>query len=377
MLTWLHIGDLHVSHEDHYQGIERLREIVAEANRFFADAVDFVFLPGDNANNGTPLQYDKINDTLSGLTLPVYAIPGDHDFEPGSLADFYTMHGATPLPMVRMIDGRRCLFLDIVSAGSGGPDFRLGAEQNRWLVDQLKAAQQDAQKPVVFMHGYPGDLRQDSHAVGRLFADAGVAMVDTGHTHYNELLNDGAVIYASTRSTAQVEEDAGQAGYSIACLDGDAVSWHFKPLGSAWPFVMITSPADQRLATEKGSAPHTPAEPLRVRAKVFGEHVQRVTARIDDDLPVAMSPVHGEPGVWSAILAAPETTTPFRIHVDARDTDGNAAKDQVTVDPRMADPDGKDRSDAQPDTDAHAVRPWPEHGVLGTQLGPNKYGKKW
>jgi len=377
MLTWLHVGDLHVSHEDNYQGIERLRELVAEANRFFAEAVDFVFLPGDNANNGTPLQYGKINETLSGLALPAVAIPGDHDFEPGSLDNFYVMHGATRLPMSKMIGGRRCLFLDMVSAGSGGPDFRLGAEQIRWLVGQLKAAQEDAQKPVVFMHGYPGDLRHDSHDIGRLFADTGVAMVDTGHTHYNELLNDGAVIYASTRSTAQVEENAGQSGYSIVSIDGDAVSWRFKPLGSAWPFVMITSPADDRLATEKGSTRHTLVGPLQIRAKVFGEDVLQVSAKIDEGQPAAMSPVDGEPGVWSTILVAPEAMTHFTIHVDALDADGSVATDQVRVSREIADRKTKKRLHAPPGTDAHAVMPWPEHGVLGTQLGPNKYGKKW
>ncbi len=60
-----------------------------------------------------------------------------------------------------------------------------------------------------------------------------------GHTHYNELANDGATIFMATRSTGQIEE--GPPGFSIAAVDGRGVSWRFKPLDAAWPFVLITA----------------------------------------------------------------------------------------------------------------------------------------
>ena len=65
-----------------------------------------------------------------------------------------------------------------------------------------------------------------------------------GHTHYNELANDGQTIYAATRSIGQVEE--GPPGFSVTTIDNGVVSWKFKPI-EQWPIVMITSPADQRL----------------------------------------------------------------------------------------------------------------------------------
>ena len=30
-----------------------------------------------------------------------------------------------------------------------------------------------------------------------------------------------------------------------------------------------------------------------------------------------------------------------------------------------------------PGRDIHAIGAWPEHGIAGTQLGPNKSGKHW
>jgi hypothetical protein len=68
----------------------------------------------------------------------------------------------------------------------------------------------------------------------------GVLMVDMGHTHYNELANDGHTIYAATRSAGQIEE--GPVGFSIANIDRGVVSWKFKTLGEPLPFFLITSP---------------------------------------------------------------------------------------------------------------------------------------
>ena len=51
MLCWLHVGDLHVTTGDQ-QNVRDLHEIVEQANRHFTSGVDFVFLPGDNANEG-------------------------------------------------------------------------------------------------------------------------------------------------------------------------------------------------------------------------------------------------------------------------------------------------------------------------------------
>ncbi len=46
------------------------------------------------------------------------------------------------------------------------------------------------------------------------------------------------------------------------------------------------------------------------------------------------------------------------------------------VDIRVVIGEPEERERAERDQD-NALEAWPEHGLLGTQLGPNKNGKKW
>lgn len=375
MLSWVHFGDLHVTHDDGYGSVSQLRQLVDAVNTNVAHAVEFAYLPGDNANNGKPEQYAKIRSALNALRLPTTAIPGDHDFEPGSLETFHREMGADALPKQITVNGHRCLFLDIVSAGSGGPDFRLGTTQTEWIAAQLADCVNDTERPVVFMHAYPGDLAEGGEALANLFASAGVLVVDTGHTHYNELLNDGSVIYAATRSTGQIEEDDGRAGVAIVTVDGSVVSWRFQPVSAAWPLVMITTPADGRLVTEPTDARQVPVGNCIVRAKVFGQQIGEVIVSVGEQR-ATMQQVPGERAVWHAELPQPPNVDRYRIKVTAFDAHGNEASDSIEV---LTPQGARNRAfaDAPPGTDAHAVGEWVDHGLLGSQLGPNKNGRAW
>jgi Icc protein len=116
------------------------------------------------------------------------------------------------------------------------------------------------------MHTYPSELGHSAAEVTRLMRQHRVLMVDMGHTHYNEIANDGHTIYATTRSTGQIEE--GPVGFSLANLDGNVVSWKFKPLGD-WPFVMITAPADAAFITDAKRANQLLRGTIEVRAKAW------------------------------------------------------------------------------------------------------------
>src|SRR5262249_55008478 len=123
-----------------------------------------------------------------------------------------------------------------------------------------------------------------------------VPMVDVGHTHYNEVANDGKTIYVATRSTGQVSE--GPVGFSIATLDHGVVSWKFKPLGD-WPFVMITSPPHKRFVIRA-------ARYGEIHAKIFSdEDVDRAVFRVDNGAshPLAKTVVRS---LWTAPLALPD-----------------------------------------------------------------------
>ena len=222
-------------------------------------------LPGDNADNGKRSQYALAATALKMLSMPVHILPGDHDMEGGSLAAFREGLAADPLPRAAVVRNTRCLFLEISGGGSGGPDFRLGPDQAAWVARELTDAAAAGQTSVVFMHSYPDDLRGEgeAEALTRLFAHHEVALVDIGHTHYNELANDGRTIFAATRSTGQIEE--GPVGYSIATLDDGIASWRFKPLDESFPFVVIKAPADHRLVRDPSQ---TVSQQCEVRALV-------------------------------------------------------------------------------------------------------------
>jgi Icc protein len=259
-LRFLQIGDLHLTGAGSQNHTDLLR-IVDEVNDNTAGRVDFVYLPGDNADDGTPEQFRVVHDELSRLISLWHAIPGDHDFKQRSLDNFYAGLHVRKLPYVVELSGYRCIFLDVVSRGTGGPDFRLGAAHLVWLRGQLAAAQRDGKTVAVFMHAYPADLGEEGTELAAMFDESPVALVSMGHTHYNEISNDGRTIYAATRSTGQIEE--GDVGFAFATVDAGVVSWRFKPLQSSWPFVMITSPADRRLAI----APHPAKKTIPVRSE--------------------------------------------------------------------------------------------------------------
>jgi 3',5'-cyclic-AMP phosphodiesterase len=361
-LRFVQIGDPHVTDADLQNHVD-LRCIVDQVNANTDGRIDFVYLPGDNADDGTPEQFRIVHDELSRLIAPWHAIPGDHDFKPRSLDNFYRGLQIRRLPYVTEISGCRCIFLDVVSRGTGGPDFRLGAARLLWLRGQLDDADRDGRPAAVFMHAYPADLGEEAAEIAVMIDESPAALVSTGHTHYNEISNDGRTIYAATRSTGQIEE--GDVGFAFAAVDRGAVSWRFKPLGSSWPFVMITSPADRRLAI----GPQSDEGSIRqVRASAWGSvPIAQAELRIDGQ---PWQPMYGGGGgLFAGELAAPEGR--FRLSVRVTDRQRNQDTDTIEVAPYRA-------AESKPTgSDAGNIGAWPERHLLATQLGPNRNGKKW
>ena len=357
-LAWLHFGDLHLTDP----GAANHRDFAALVEQANAGlrALDFALLPGDSAEDGTPSQFRLAREIADRLTLKLRILPGDHDFKPRSLDTYHATLGAPALPRAERLRGHRCLYLDIVSAGTGGPDFRLGTASLDWLAGELDAAEAAGEISVLFMHAYPADLTVGRAELLALLAAYRVACVDMGHTHYNELANDGRTIYAATRSTGQVEE--GPPGVSVMAVDGGAVSWGFLPLGALWPMVLITAPADERLRTSLSPPPS------RLRALVLGPEVPAtVTAEIDG----ATLPMARDGRAWSVDLPALAAGT-HRAMVRAETADG-AGEDAIDF---VAGPAAPVRRAAE-GSDADRVGAWPARHILGTQLGPNRNGRKW
>ncbi|MDP9080323.1 MAG: metallophosphoesterase [Bacteroidota bacterium] len=366
-LVFAHIGDLHITKAKEQNYIDLL-SIIAQIEVECSKNIDFVVLPGDNADNGLPEQYRLVATALKMLSIPVHVIPGDHDMEQGSLEGFYSLPVAKTLPKSLDVNGIQCLFLDMSGPGKGGPDFRLGNDQLSWLSNALANAKTENKETVIFVHAYPDDLKNESEkiAFNRLITENEVALVDMGHTHYNELANDGDTIFSATRSTGQIEE--GPVGYSLISIDNGVVSWRFKPLDDAFPFVLITSPADHRLVRKSDQVV---SGQVQIRAVVFSSGtIQTVRCRLENSGWTTMSKT-AEEKIWSGVIIVPAVQEKINVTVEATDETGRPGQHTI----QLAATSYRQAKRIKNGSDANAIGAWPENGIFGTQLGPNRNAK--
>ncbi len=363
---WIHFGDLHISNEGDQNYLDFL-ELIEEANLFMSDGIAFGLLPGDNADDGEADQYELVRRAVALCRFPVYAIPGDHDTATGSL-DLFGSCFPGALPRSTEIGNVHFVFLNSVSHWRP-PAFGLGAEQMAWLRKDLVSARENGKRTVVFMHAYPSE-HDEAGELSTLFKQCGVALVEMGHTHYNELANDGQIIYAATRSTGQIEE--GPVGLSFTALDGAVISWKFKPKRE-WPFVLITSPADERLIVDSSNPAQLVRGTVQVRARVWGDGIQEVTMALDGSVVRPMAAL--KDCTWAADWDS--TQLPDGPHVLSVTASTSTAKgnDRITV---LVNQRGEFQPPPRHATDyENAVGEWRDKHILGTQLGPNENGRHW
>ncbi len=369
-LSWVHFGDLHLTHPDEQNDLD-FRTLVKSANANLKERIDFAVLPGDNAEHGTEEQFSLVRRTIDRLEIPLEILPGDHDAKSGSL-DLYRQWLEPELWRARSVGGYRCIFLN--ARDNGKPKgFGFGADQLDWLAAELETADRAGEPAVLFMHTYPSDLGESAPRVQALVRRHRVLMVDMGHTHYNEIANDGRTIYAATRSTGQIEE--GPVGFSVANIDGGVVSWKFVPLGE-WPLAMITTPADQAFIIDPTRPDQVVRGMTEIRAKIWdAKGVDSAKFRIDDRPWQPMWQIGTDP-VWSGAWNSSEASDgPHDITVVARCADGRTAVDTISV---LTNQSGRyQMPPRRPSDNVNAIGPYPSKGLLGTQLGPNKNGRKW
>ena len=368
VVSWVHIGDLHMTKGGEQNDLD-LNAIVEEINAAFAGSISFVYLPGDVADDGSNAAYGVVRHSLDRLKVPWCAILGDHDVQEKSFDNFLgamaaqTYYSFTVGPV-------RFIALNAFEVPDPG-SFAVLPEQMRWLEQQLVDATSPDKTKVLLLHCYPSDLKTGREELIALVRKYEVLLIDMGHTHYNEVGNDGRTFYTATRSTGQIEE--GPVGFSVTNLDGGVVSWRFLELGSL-PAVVITSPSDERLLIESSKPKGVGGEFLRVRAKVWSKaEMRRVSARLADR-SVYLQPVPGS-NIWEGdlpIAGLPDAISPLQVR--AEDVAGQTAEDSICV--LIGNSAAQDRERFDRDQD-NAIPAWIEHGLLGTQLGPNKNGRKW
>lgn len=132
---------------------------------------------------------------------------------------------------------------------------------------------------------------------------------------------------------------------------------------------MITSPADERFLTS--SVLDRSVAQTTVRAKFWGDHdgvalhgsvrgQNFSMVRVDDSQ------------VWQASLPAQLEDGVHELVVTAQPKQGDPVKDRIRFRVGAVPPCRRESRDQD-----NAFAAWPERGLLGTQLGPNKNGKQW
>ena len=368
MISWIHFGDLHISGQDE-QNYGDFVYLIDEANRYMAASIAFALLPGDNADDGEEDQYELVRSAVSRSRFAVYAIAGDHDVAGGGIDLFRRYMCDSPYRSLTL-GAYHFVFLNSVAKWQP-PVFGLGSEQMAWLRDDLNGAVRNGKQIVVFMHAYPSEHGTDADPLRELFLQSRVLLVEMGHTHYNELANDGRTIYAATRSTGQVEE--GAPGFSVTTIDSGVVSWKFKPMGE-WPLAMITSPSDQRLIIDPSSAAQVVRGAIQVRARLWGEAIENVTMSLDDGKAEFM--VKLDECTWAGEWASGESMDGSHVvMVTAQSRDGQMGADTINV---YSNQQGRYQVPTRHTIDyENALGAWPEKHILGTQLGPNENGRHW
>lgn len=369
-LTWVHFGDLHITHSGE-QNYHDFLQLITHANANLAANVNFAVLPGDNVEDGTDEQFLLVQQAIDRLAIPLEILPGDHDAKNGGLTR-YRRWLQPELWRSVVVNDYRCLFINVLDTDIQ-KGFGLSRNQLDWLEGQLVTGEQRGEPVVLFMHAYPSDIREGAATLQQLLRRHRVLFVDTGHTHYNEIANDGRTIYAATRSTGQIEE--GPVGFSLTNLDHGVVSWKFKPLGQ-WPFVMITSPADLAFILDAAQPDQRVRGPVEVRANAWdGNGIVSATCRIDTGSWQPMSRMGAGPS-WHCAWPARETTDGIhRVTVAAQSSNGETATDTISVE--ISASSRYQPKPRQPGDCTNAIGSYPEKGILGTQLGPNKNGRKW
>jgi hypothetical protein len=359
VVSWAHIGDLHITARGE-QNYQDLQKIVEDVNRMFVGSLNFVYLPGDQAEHGLPAEYELVRSALDRLEAPWFSILGDHDVQTRSFEPYH----AALLP-----EGHYAFevggydFIALNAFSKPAPDhFSVDAGQLAFLEARLKDASARRKKTVLLMHCYPSDLKQGYESLRHLIERYEPLLVDMGHTHYNEIARDAWSVYTATRSTGQIEE--GPVGYSITSLDQGCVSWKFKVLEETGPFAMITHPGDWRLRPQREERFN--GSPL-LRARVWSDAaVTQVRALTDGKHEVQMTKV-GDTNLWLSHLPPGEVE---RVEVIAETRNGAVGRDEVRR-------QGEARVALQTRDQDNAIGAWPERGIVGTQLGPNKNGRKW
>jgi|GEM_PF-1079137 len=328
IVSWIHIGDLHIQTAD-MQNYKDFQTILGLLNQVYAGGSDFALLPGDNANEGSDAEFQLIGQAIkaANLKMPLYAVQGDHDNKSSNQSFQQYLYPKTYYS--QDIGGYHFAFVNAM-AQSGDTSLTAGSAEMTWLQQDLSAANSAGKKSVLVLHPFFFNNLADLADVQKLVQQDNVILVDAGHTHTNQLANDGQTDYAACRSTGQATE--GPVGVCVETLDAGIFSWKFEPLGQ-FPFVEITSPGDEPLINSAAGLAHGT---VQVHARAFDTSpIASATYQIDEGAQVAMAASSRD--LWTAAWDSTQVSDgAHKLTVTVRDQAGKTATDVITTEVKQS-----------------------------------------
>ena len=146
--SFLVVNDLHSLDKKCHPWFERVVKQMAG----HAEKPAFLLAAGDLANDGTAEQLGSLKEILGGLKLPVYPVPGNHDFTDGGERKAYDDLFRGRLNYAFDRGGWQFVALD-TTEGTKWQDTTVSADTLKWLDDALPKL--DRKKPLVVFTHFP------------------------------------------------------------------------------------------------------------------------------------------------------------------------------------------------------------------------------
>jgi predicted phosphodiesterase len=220
--TFVQISDTHIGFDKPANPNSRGTAMEAiEKIKALPEQPDLILHTGDITHLSTDAQFDDARQILSGLTAPMFCVPGEHDFlDEGQGKAFLARYGRGTLGTGWYSfehAGMHFVALNNVANLKPGGMAHLGEDQLAWLEKDLAGL--SSSTPVVVFGHIPlwtvyepwGWGTDDSARALALLARFGSVTILNGHIHQVIQKIEGTVSFHSARSTAYPQPTPGNA----------------------------------------------------------------------------------------------------------------------------------------------------------------------
>lgn len=218
--TFAQISDTHIgfNKQANPDPLKTMGEAIAHIN---AAKPSLVLHTGDITHLSKPEEFDTAAAALKNLNAPVHYVPGEHDtLDEGGGKLFLERYGkGTKGNGWYSFDDHGVHFVALVNVFNFAPgrEANLGAEQIKWLEDDLKAV--SASTPVVIFTHIPlwsvykpwGWGTEDGDTAVALLKKYGSVTVLNGHIHQVIQKVEGNITFHTARATAYPQPAPGAA----------------------------------------------------------------------------------------------------------------------------------------------------------------------